>query len=419
MKFTELHPNIRIRICIDFVQRIFNNMIIPFMAIYLTTHFGLKIAGILMMLAILTGILTSFYGSYYSDIKGRKRVLLIAEAINSIIFISMAIFNSDWILSPMITYILYIIHNVVAYSATPAAEAMLIDVSTPEVRKYVYSISYWVVNLAFGIGSIMGAFFYNHYFFEVLIVSGIVTFLIFLIYLFFIEETVPKNNNLEVPKVEFKKIFMSYKKVVSDKLFLLFVIASLCLMSIELQLANYISVRLSNEFKSQSIFNVFNFNGVEMYGLLRTENTLLVVILAFIVERITRNIDDSKRLSSGAIIFTLGYMIVGISNNVWLLIIATFVFTIGEMMYVPVKQTLLSVLIDESARTQYMAVYSLHFRFALIVASFSITLGGFISSIGMAVFYALLGGVATYIFWKVIISLERRKVQVQKKEVSY
>lgn len=112
-------------------------------------------------------------------------------------------------------------------------------------------------------------------------------------------------------------------------------------------------------------------------------------------------------------------MIVGISNNVWLLIIATFVFTIGEMMYVPVKQTLLSVLIDESARTQYMAVYSLHFRFALIVASFSITLGGFISSIGMAVFYALLGGVATYIFWKVIISLERRKVQVQKKEVSY
>ncbi|MEM5627509.1 MFS transporter [Bacillus wiedmannii] len=159
MKFTELHPNIRIRICIDFVQRIFNNMIIPFMAIYLTTHFGLKIAGILMMLAILTGILTSFYGSYYSDIKGRKRVLLIAEAINSIIFISMAIFNSDWILSPMITYILYIIHNVVAYSATPAAEAMLIDVSTPEVRKYVYSISYWVVNLAFGIGSIMGAFF--------------------------------------------------------------------------------------------------------------------------------------------------------------------------------------------------------------------------------------------------------------------
>ncbi|MCQ6546878.1 MFS transporter, partial [Bacillus wiedmannii] len=196
-------------------------------------------------------------------------------------------------------------------------------------------------------------------------------------------------------------------------------IASLCLMSIELQLANYISVRLSNEFKSQSIFNLFNFNGVEMYGLLRTENTLLVVILAFIVERITRNIDDSKRLSSGAIIFTLGYMIVGISNNVWLLIIATFVFTIGEMMYVPVKQTLLSVLIDESARTQYMAVYSLHFRFALIVASFSITLGGFISSIGMAVFYALLGGVATYIFWKVIISLERRKVQVQKKEVSY
>ncbi|MEA3318434.1 MAG: MFS transporter [Bacillota bacterium] len=418
MKFNELHLNIRIRICVDFVQRVFNNMIIPFMAIYLTTHFGLKIAGILMVLAIAVGVLSSFYGGYYSDVKGRKRVLLIAEAINSSIFISMAIFNSDWIISPIITYFLYIIHNGVVYSATPAAEAMLIDVSTPEVRKFVYSISYWVINLSFGIGSIMGAFFYNNYFFEVLIASGIATLVVFFVYLFFIEETLPKNTKTDVQEVDFKKIFTSYKKVIYDKIFLLFVIASLLLMSIELQLANYISVRLSKELNAQTLFNSIDITGVEMYGILRTENTLLVVVFAFLVERITRNIEDSKRLSSGAIIFTLGYMVVAISNNVWLLLIATFIFTIGEMMYVPIKQTLLSVLIDENSRTQYMAVYSLHFRFALMIATFSITLGGFISSLGMAFFYGLLGIIATLIFIKIINIVDQRKNQIENQRIS-
>jgi DHA1 family multidrug resistance protein B-like MFS transporter len=388
-------------------------MIIPFMAIYLTTHFGLKIAGILMALS-------SFYGGYYSDVKGRKKVLLIAEAINAIIFISMAIFNSDWIISPIITYILYIIHNGVAYSATPAAEAMLIDVCTPEVRKFVYSISYWVINLSFGIGSIMGAFFYNNYFFEVLIASCISTSMVFFIYLFFIEETLPKKTTQEVPKVDLKEIFTSYKKVISDRIFLLFVSASLLLMSIELQLANYISVRLSKEFNTQTILKYFDVSGVEMYGLLRTENTLLVVVLAFAVERITRNIEDSKKLSYGAIIFTLGYMVVGVSNNLWLLIIATFIFTIGEMMYVPIKQTLLSVLIDENSRTQYMAVYSLHFRFALIIASFSITIGDFLSPIGMAFLYALLGIIATLIFNKIINIIDyKKKIQTNNQKISY
>ncbi|QNK89106.1 MFS transporter [Sporosarcina sp. resist] len=402
MKFRDLHINIRIRIAVDFVQKIFNNMIIPFMAIYLTNHFGLKIAGILMIFAISMGILSSFYGGYYSDLKGRRRVLLIAEFINSIVFISMAIVNSSWFILPFITYILYVIHNIVVYSATPAADAMLIDVSTPEIRKYVYSISYWVVNFSFGIGSIMGAFFYNEYFFEVLIASGISTMIIFFIYLFFIMETKPIDSNVKIHKVNLFLMAKSYKKVLSDKIFLVFVIASLLLMSIELQLANYISVRLTSEFPKQNLFGFFEISGIEMYGLLRAENTFLVISLAFLVERISRKFDDVKRLCIGAIIFTLGYMVVGVSNSIWVLIIATFIFTIGEMLYVPIKQTFLSILVDENSRTQYMAVYSLHFRFALIIASFSITLGGYISSISMSLIYAVLGSISTLLFYKLI-----------------
>lgn len=403
MNFSELHPNIRIRLIVDFIQRIFNNMIIPFMAIYLANHFGIKTAGILMFFAIFCGVISSFYGGYYSDVKGRKKILLISELSNFIIFIFMAFSNSPWFTFPFITYILYVFHNVVVYSSTPAKEAMLIDVSTPETRKSIYSINYWVINLSFSIGSIAGAFFYKNYFFEILLISSLATLIIFFIYMYLIEETKPGfKDNKEVSKINIGEMFQNYKYVLTDKLFLMFVIASLLLMSIELQLANYISVRLTNEFESQKLLNLIHITGVKMYGILRAENTILVVILAFVTERLVKKVSDVKRLLIGPLIFTIGYMVVGTSNTVWILLSATFFFTLGEMIYVPVKQTLLSVLIDESSRTQYMAVYSLHFRVALMIASFCITLGGFIPSIGMSIIYGVLGIISISIFQKLV-----------------
>ena len=41
----------------------------------------------------------------------------------------------------------------------PATEAMLIDVSTPENRKVMYSINYWAINLSIAIGAIFGGYY--------------------------------------------------------------------------------------------------------------------------------------------------------------------------------------------------------------------------------------------------------------------
>ncbi len=45
MRLRELHINIKIRILINFLQKVTQMAIFPFMAIYFSTQFGLKFLG--------------------------------------------------------------------------------------------------------------------------------------------------------------------------------------------------------------------------------------------------------------------------------------------------------------------------------------------------------------------------------------
>ncbi len=49
---------------------------------------------------------------------------------------------------------------------SPAAEAMIIDDSTPKNRSFIYAVDYWAMNLSIMFGSMIGGMFFNEYRFE-------------------------------------------------------------------------------------------------------------------------------------------------------------------------------------------------------------------------------------------------------------
>ncbi|MBR0607486.1 MFS transporter [Bacillus safensis] len=405
MKFTELHTNIKLRIVIGFFQRIINQMIIPFMAIYFAANFGIKMAGILSLSVILIGLLTSFIGGYYSDRLGRKPIILCSEFGNFLVFLIMALVNSPWLVSPEITYILFILNNIFTNLGKPAVDAMIVDVSTPKTRKYIYSINYWTINLSFAIGAMIGAFFYERYFFHILLIASLVTIVIFFIYLFFITESKPKRDSKSTnnkKNVSLLHIFLSYKDILKDVIFIRFVIVSIIIMGIEYQLAYYIGVRLVSEFNPISIesflFDKINISGTEVYGILRMENTILVVLGVFLFEKLLKNLSDKHRLYYGTVLFTLGYMVLGSNNYLIYLLLAMFVLTVGEIAYVPIKQSILAIIIDDNARTRYMAVYGIHYRLGLVFASLSLLISSYVPSWFMSIFYGVMGLIALFLY---------------------
>jgi DHA1 family multidrug resistance protein B-like MFS transporter len=399
MKFKDLHINIKIRLFINFFQKLTQMTVFPFMAIYFSTHFGLKLAGLLMIFSVIAALFSSFYGGYFADKIGRKKVLLEGEKYRFFTMILMAVFNSSWLFDPVLTYIFFFINSIVVGIITPANEAILIDVSTSKTRKMIYSLSYWSINFSIALGSMIGAFFYRDHFFILLLSTALASLVSYYVIRRFIIETNPSDTK-KLQKVSFKEIFCNYKVVLKDRLFAIYLVAGICMLSLEFQLINFIAVKLSDEFGTQNLFGFesFTFDGVKILGLLRMENTLLVVLLGALVLKLTNNINDKVTLYVGAVLFSCGFALLAVYNNAWILIIATLIFTIGELMYVPIHQSLLPEIINDEMRSQYIAVNSLRVRGAMIVGALGVMLGAIIPNWTMALIYLFLGGFSIYLY---------------------
>lgn len=414
LKFKNLKKNLKVRIVTGFFQRIISQMIVPFISVYLASFYGATIAGFLTIIIIITGILSSFLGGYVSDNKGRRPVILIAEFTSFLALLLMALFNSPWIINPIITYILFLVSNALTFFSKPALDAMVIDITTPKERKYVFSINYWSINLSISIAAIIGSIFYQNYFFEVLVSCSIGTLVIFIVFLLFIKESKPdiilKPINENSPTNNFIR---DYQKIIMNPIFLKFFIASVLMLGIESQLMYYISVRLTEDFPTTKLFHQWSLSGLEVYSFLRFENTIGVVVLALCFKSVLRNYSDKSKFYVGIVLFTLGFSILGFSNSFWILVISMFVLTFGEIIYIPIKQAILSILVVDNHRTKYMAVYGLHQRFGMIIASLTLTISPFLNPYFIS-FIMIIMGIGSVFFYRSVINEKETKQLLEK-----
>ncbi|MFJ7922243.1 MFS transporter [Lysinibacillus fusiformis] len=86
-----------------------------------------------------------------------------------ITLIGMALSNSSLFNSAWITFAMLLLMSIAQGVILPASEAMLIDVSEPETRAYMYSLNYWGSNLSMMLGIVLGGWFFKQYMFNLLI----------------------------------------------------------------------------------------------------------------------------------------------------------------------------------------------------------------------------------------------------------
>src|SRR4051812_45630526 len=96
VRFGDLHPTIRLRMGVGFVQRFLNVMLMPLMVIRLSEVYGPARGGALTMIVAGAALATSFIGGHLADRYGRKPVLLAAECGSAATFAGLALVNSPW-----------------------------------------------------------------------------------------------------------------------------------------------------------------------------------------------------------------------------------------------------------------------------------------------------------------------------------
>lgn len=406
MRFKDFHINVKVLMTESFMSGFLGNMIFPFMAIYLSVQIGAKNAGIVLFLNVIFGILTGFLGGYLGDQVGRKKIMIYGETIRFLSVFIMMVFNSPWFDSISITIVMFMINTMCWGFTSPVNNAMLIDTTKPHERKYMYSISYWVTNLSIALGGLIGGFLFYTYFFELLIGLTVGAFASVILVTFFLKDnlTVKKTSRTSL---NYKDFLISYEFVLKDKLFMLFFIAGVLIVSAEFQLTNYIAIRMGEDFPTQNLLG-WSFDGVNVLGILRAESALLIVVLSLFIMKFVNKFKDSTILIIGSFVYSTSYGVISYIDNLVLLLIFMLFATAGELIRMPVQQSMLAALPPENLRSSYMAIDSLSTNIARIICAITVTISAFLPPFYISLLITFFGLTGVYIYYLIIKTIQLR-----------
>ncbi|NHJ22892.1 MAG: MFS transporter [Candidatus Lokiarchaeota archaeon] len=141
-------------------------------------------------------------------------------------------------------------------------------------------------------------------------------------------------------------------------------------------------------------FSEFNF------GLLLSTNALIVVIFQLWITRKMSKYPPMKVITVGTLLYMVGFGMYAFISEVYLFFIAMIVITIGEMMEMPLAQSVAGIFAPEDKRARYMAVFGFHWA---IPNLFGVLLAGIIGDTFGGQWIWILAGVLSLIaaigFW--------------------
>ncbi|KOF11669.1 permease [Planococcus glaciei] len=397
MSWKDYPQNIKVRLITSFFNRAVGSAVMPFMALFFAMEMGKVWAGLFLVGTVIISFFINLIGGYISDRFPRKGVVVGTSAISAVAFASMTISlvpadNLIWLFAA--SYIGFIISSSLG---RPAMHALIIDSTTPENRKAVYTIEYWLTNLSMAIGAALGGLLYvNHQIelFVLLSVTSISLPIAYQIWLIDEQTSVLKKQHQNV----LIDVFQNYKVAFQDLPFVKVVVGSMFIFAAEFSLNSYIGVRLAETFETVSLGN-FDIAGVRMLSLLNIQNMLFVVFFTFLVSRITDRFTKQKVLLTGLIVYSIGYIIVTSADSWYMLILFNMIATLGELIYSPVRNAEQANMIPADKRGSYSAFSNISFSGADLIARSTIIIGAYLVPTMMSVYIGVILMMGTFLVY--------------------
>lgn len=397
MKWKDYHQNLKVRLITSFFNKAISSAVMPFMALFFAEHKGAVWAGLFLGVNVFISFFCTLIGGYVSDRFRRKTVLIVTSFCSSLMFSLMTISlipSTKWIILFALSYMIFMASSSLG---RPSMQAIIIDSTTAENRKAVYSLDYWLNNLSMAIGAALGGLFYLHHQFALFTVLTAISIGLPIVYGIwlqdsFVKQLKKKHQNILIDLIS------NYKIAFQDRPFVMAVVGGMCIYAAEFSLNSYIGVRLSEEFQSVFI-GQFEVAGVRMLSILNIQNMLLVVMLTFIVTKFTDRFDKKKVLLSGLLLYGIGYTVITSANLWYVLIVFNFIATIGELTYSPIANAEKANMMPEDKRGSYSAFSGLSFSGADLLARSTILLGAFLAPSMMSVYIGVILLVGTVMLY--------------------
>jgi DHA1 family multidrug resistance protein B-like MFS transporter len=381
MRIRDWDRNLKVRLFGESLINITFWMFFPFMAIYFTESFGKDKAGLLLIVSQIFSVIASLMGGYCADTFGRKRMMVLSAYGQGAAFFFFALASSPWFTSPLVGFICFTIAGICGAFYWPASQAMVADVVPEEHRSSVFAVFYTSVNIAVVVGPILGGMFYEHYRFELLLIAAFSCLFLTTLLAKWLRETAPVRENEEHARGKWTEFLWQqvrqYSVIVRDRIFLSFIIAGILVAQTFMQLDLLIPVYTKDTVERQTLFSFgdwsFTLSGEKAFGLLISENGLLVALFTVWVTRWMERYHERAAFVGSAVVYGIAIFLFGQTTSIWGLIFVMGLFTFGELMTAGIQQTFISKLAPEEMRGQYFAAASLRWTIGRAIAPLSIT----------------------------------------------
>ena len=156
------------------------------------------------------------------------------------------------------------------------------------------------------------------------------------------------------------KTFSGYFKVFKNLLFMEFILATILVNTVYVQMNSTLPVFL------RDIHNT----PPSTYGTILAINAGMVVLLQFWLTRKMASIPPMIMMALGTLFYLVGFGMYGFVGGFFMFTLAMVIITIGEMIMIPVAQALVAQFAPEDMRGRYMAVYGIGWSIPFAIGPF-------------------------------------------------
>lgn len=313
----------------------FGHFVIPFLALYLQREgYGAWVTGASLAAYGVGGLLANVGGGWCADRVGRKPTILFSCAGAAIAMLGLSqASTAAWII---------VLSGLVGLTSSmyfPAASALLADLVPAPLRVRAFGCQRLAVNLGFALGMMTAGALAAHSFLWLFIIDAATTAVLGLMVLF----GLPKGKQ---PCRENAGWGIALRAMASNGAYLRAVFASFCIAVVFWQMSSTFGL------------HVIRIGGHSEwdYGLLMALNGVMIVLFELPLTSLTRRFAAPVVMAVGYFIVGLGIALSALGGAMPLLVGVMILFTLGEMISLPVAHSYIATLAPDHMRGRFMGV---------------------------------------------------------------
>ncbi|CAI2061541.1 putative transporter [Serratia ficaria] len=342
-------PLINALLASSLVLTIGRGVTLPFITIYLTEHFRLlpNSVGVILGISLTIGILASLYGGYLVDKFSKNRLILL-----SILLFALSFFAIPWIPRPggaiLVLAILHTCYSVLSITI----KACFAEWLPVEQRIKAFSINYTLVNVGWAVGSSLGVMVAGFSPLLPFYLSGGLALLTVAALSLRLRRQQPAVAAPAAEAAALPDFRQTLAILRNDRRLIYFTLGSTLGAVVFGQFTGYLSQYLITVSSAQFAYKII--------GLVMIVNACIVIALQYLLSRGMRQENMLRWLVLGTLFFIvglLGFMLAG--QSLWLWVVAMAIFTLGEIVVIPVEYMFIDFIAPQHLKGSYYGVQNL------------------------------------------------------------